>query len=167
MSTSVTATTRQRVSISINGTPCDRDVDVRLLLTDFIRQEAGLTGTHVGCEQGICGACTVLLDGEPVAPCLMLAVQAAGHSITTIEGIAPRPGELHPVQAAFKEHHALQCGFCTAGFVVSACSYLEGHPSPTRDEIREALTGNICRCTGYKTIIDAVEDAAGQLRAGQ
>jgi carbon-monoxide dehydrogenase small subunit len=131
VSISVAATTRQRVSITINGTPYDRDVDVRLLLTDFIRGEAGLTGTHVGCEQRVCGACTILLDGEAVRSCLLLAVQAAGHSITTIEGIAPGPGELHPVQAAFKEHYALQCGFCTAGLVVSACAYLEQQPSPT------------------------------------
>ena len=167
MSTSVAPVTRQRVSITINGTPYVRDVDVRLLLTDFIRSEAGLTGTHVGCEQGVCGACTILFDGQPVRSCLMLAVQAAGHSITTIEGIAPGPGELHPVQAAFREHHALQCGFCTAGLVVSACAYLERTPRPTRDEIREALAGNLCRCTGYKTIIDAVEDAAAQLRTSQ
>lgn len=167
MSTSVAAATRQRVSITINGLPYERDVDVRLLLADFIRREASLTGTHVGCEQGICGACTVLLDGVPVRSCLMFAVQAAGHAITTIEGIAPTPGELHPVQSAFRDHHALQCGFCTAGLVVTACAYLEQKPDPSRAEIREALAGNLCRCTGYKTIVDAVEDAAAQLRAAQ
>ncbi|MHB8959614.1 MAG: (2Fe-2S)-binding protein, partial [Candidatus Limnocylindrales bacterium] len=142
------------------------DVEVRLLLTDFIRREAGLTGTHVGCEQGVCGACDVLFDGQAIRSCLTLAVQASGHAITTIEGIAPAPGELHPVQAAFKEHHALQCGFCTAGFVVSACSYLDLHQNPTREEIREGLSGNLCRCTGYKTILDAVEDVASQMSPG-
>ncbi len=164
MSTSVNAATRQRVRMTINGIPYESDVDVRLLLTDFIRHEAGLTGTHVGCEQGICGSCTILYDGEPVRSCLMLAAQAHGHEITTIEGIAASFNTLHPVQAAFTEHHALQCGFCTAGFVISAIAYLKSHPDPSREEIREAMAGNLCRCTGYSTIVTAVQDAAAQLR---
>lgn len=154
------AATRQRIMVTVNGIPYERDVDVRLLLTDFLRHELGLVGTHVGCEQGVCGSCTVLLNGVAVRSCLTLAVQADGQSLTTIEGIAPAPGKLHPLQQAFQNEHALQCGFCTPGFVISAYSLLQDNPNPSRDEIREALAGNICRCTGYRNIINAVEVAA-------
>lgn len=162
---SVEATTRQRISVTVNGVTHERDVDVRRLLADFLRQDLGLTGTHVGCEQGVCGACTVLLDGEAVRSCITLAVQADGCSITTIEGLASGPGELHPIQQAFWEHHGLQCGFCTPGFVISAYAFLQDNPRPSRDEIREALSGNLCRCTGYKNIVTAVEAAAEAMAA--
>lgn len=160
---SIEATTRRRITVTVNGITHQRDVDVRRLLADFLRQDLGLTGTHVGCEQGVCGACTILLNGEAVRSCITLAVQADGGSVTTIEGIAPSPGELHPIQQAFWEHHALQCGFCTPGFVISAYALLRDNPRPTRSEIRESLSGNICRCTGYKNIITAVEAAAEAL----
>ena len=162
---SAEVTTRQRISVTVNGVTHERDVDVRRLLTDFLRYDLGLTGTHVGCEQGVCGACTVLLDGEAVRSCITMAVQADGCSITTIEGLAPGPGELHPIQQAFWEHHGLQCGFCTPGFVISAYAFLQDNPRPSRDEIREALSGNLCRCTGYKNIVDAVEAAAEAMAA--
>jgi carbon-monoxide dehydrogenase small subunit len=162
---SAEVTTRQRISVTVNGVTHERDVDVRRLLADFLRYDLGLTGTHVGCEQGVCGACTVLLDGEAVRSCITMAVQADGCSITTIEGLAPGPGELHPIQQAFWEHHGLQCGFCTPGFVISAYAFLQDNPRPSRDEIREALSGNLCRCTGYKNIVDAVEAAAEAMAA--
>ncbi|ACZ37670.1 (2Fe-2S)-binding protein [Sphaerobacter thermophilus] len=162
---SAEVTTRQRISVTVNGVTHERDVDVRRLLADFLRYDLGLTGTHVGCEQGVCGACTVLLDGEAVRSCITMAVQADGCSITTIEGLAPGPGELHPIQQAFWEHHGLQCGFCTPGFVISAYAFLQDNPRPSRDEIREALSGNLCRCTGYKNIVDAVEAVAEAMAA--
>jgi len=162
---SAEVTTRQRISVTVNGVTHERDVDVRRLLADFLRYDLGLTGTHVGCEQGVCGACTVLLDGEAVRSCITMAVQADGCSITTIEGLAPGPGELHPIQQAFWEHHGLQCGFCTPGFVISAYAFLQDNPQPSRDEIREALSGNLCRCTGYKNIVDEVEAAAEAMAA--
>lgn len=162
---SAEVTTRQRISVTVNGVTHERDVDVRRLLADFLRYDLGLTGTHVGCEQGVCGACTVLLDGEAVRSCITMAVQADGCSITTIEGLAPGPGELHPIQQAFWEHHGLQCGFCTPGFVISAYAFLQDNPQPSRDEIREVLSGNLCRCTGYKNIVDAVEAAAEAMAA--
>jgi carbon-monoxide dehydrogenase small subunit len=134
-----------------------------LLLSDYIRHVAGLHGTHVGCEQGVCGACTVQFDGEPVRSCLMLAVQADGRSLRTVEGLAPT-GSLHPLQAAFQERHALQCGFCTPGFLMSIDAFLRETPHPTEPEIRDALAGNLCRCTGYRAIIEAVGLAAERLR---
>ncbi len=152
-----------RVAIEVNGTHYERDVEPRTLLSDFIRHDVGLTGTKVGCEHGVCGACTVQLDGEPVRSCLMLAVQARGGSVRTVEGLAD--GALHPLQRAFHEAHALQCGFCTAGFLMSMDAFLAEHPDPTGEEIREALAGNLCRCTGYEGIIDAVSAAAVALRA--
>jgi carbon-monoxide dehydrogenase small subunit len=160
----VEATTRQRITVTVNGVAYERDIDVRLLLADFLRRELGLIGTHVGCEQGICGSCTVLMDGVAVRSCLTLAVQANGHSVTTIEGIAPAPGQLHPIQQAFWEQHALQCGFCTAGFVISAYAFLNENPNATKQEIREALAGNLCRCTGYRNIFAAVVSAAEEMR---
>lgn len=152
-----------RIAVEINGTEYGSEVEDRTLLSDFIRHHAGLTGTHVGCEHGVCGACTVQLDGVPVRSCLMLAVQAGGRSVLTVEGLADR-SELHPLQRAFTEHHALQCGFCTAGFLLSAEAFLRAHPDPDDAEIREALAGNLCRCTGYQGIVDAVRSAARELR---
>jgi aerobic-type carbon monoxide dehydrogenase small subunit (CoxS/CutS family) len=154
-----------RIRVEINGEPYEGDVEPRTLLSDFIRHGAGLTGTKVGCEQGVCGACTVQLDGEAVRSCLMLAAQADGRSLTTVEGLAGETG-LHPLQRAFHESHALQCGFCTPGFLMSMDAYLREHPDAEGEELREALAGNICRCTGYLGIIEAVEYAAGELREG-
>ena len=148
------------VRLSVNGTACERAVEPRLLLSDFLRHELGLTGTHVGCEQGVCGACTVLLDGEPVRSCLLFAVQADGHSVSTVEGLAPAPAELAPLQAAFRDAHGLQCGFCTPGILMSMAAFLREHPAPTDAEIREALGGHLCRCTGYRHIVEAVQLAA-------
>jgi carbon-monoxide dehydrogenase small subunit len=153
-------TALHQVSVTVNGTSHQREVEPRLLLSDFLRHDLGLTGTHVGCEHGVCGACTILLDGEPVRSCLMLAVQADGHQLTTVEGLAPAPGELHPLQQAFWEAHGLQCGFCTPGFLMTLVPFLEENPSPTEDEVRHALSGNLCRCTGYQHIVDAVLLAA-------
>jgi aerobic-type carbon monoxide dehydrogenase small subunit (CoxS/CutS family) len=152
-----------RISVDINGRAYDGDVEPRTLLSDFIRHGAGLTGTKVGCEQGVCGACTVQLDGQPVRSCLMLAVQANGRALTTVEGLA-RDGELHPLQRAFHEAHALQCGFCTPGFLMSVEAFLREHPDAGEEELREALAGNLCRCTGYLGIVEAVGRAAREMR---
>jgi aerobic-type carbon monoxide dehydrogenase small subunit (CoxS/CutS family) len=152
-----------RISVQINGRAYEGEVEPRTLLSDFIRHEAGLTGTKVGCEQGVCGACTVQLDGEPVRSCLMLAVQAHRRALRTIEGLAD-DGELHPLQRAFREAHALQCGFCTPGFLMSIEAFLRQHPDANGEELREALAGNLCRCTGYLGIIEAVEHAARELK---
>ncbi len=151
-----------RVRVEVNGTAVEREVEPRLLLSDFLRHDLGLTGTHVGCEHGVCGACTVLLDGASARSCLMLAVQCDGLSVTTVEGLA-RNGELHPVQAAFREAHALQCGFCTPGFVMAVTALLEERRGEklSDEEVREALAGNLCRCTGYQNIVRAVQIAAG------
>jgi aerobic-type carbon monoxide dehydrogenase small subunit (CoxS/CutS family) len=155
-----------RISIEINGRGYEADVEPRTLLSDFIRHGAGLTGTKVGCEQGVCGACTVQLDGEPVRSCLMLAVQARGRALRTVEGLAA-DGDLHPLQRAFHEAHALQCGFCTPGFLMSMEAFLREHPEPSGQELREALAGNLCRCTGYLGIVEAVQDAAREMRRDQ
>jgi aerobic-type carbon monoxide dehydrogenase small subunit (CoxS/CutS family) len=148
-----------RIALEINGERCEADVEPRTLLSDFIRHEAGLTGTKVGCEHGVCGACTVQLDGEPVRACLMLAVQARGRSVRTVEALAGGD-DLHPLQRAFHEHHALQCGFCTAGILMSLEALLRERPSPSEAEVRETLAGNLCRCTGYRAMSDAVLDVA-------
>ena len=148
------------IGVTVNGVRHERAVEPRLLLSDFLRHDLGLTGTHVGCEHGVCGACTILLDGEAVRSCLVLAVQADGHEITTVEGLAPSPETLHPLQAAFREAHGLQCGFCTPGFLMSLIPFLRDHPRPSEPEIREALSGNLCRCTGYQGIVEAVKLAA-------
>jgi aerobic-type carbon monoxide dehydrogenase small subunit (CoxS/CutS family) len=154
----------RRVSITVNGRAIEGDVEPRRLLADFLREDAHLYGTHLGCEHGVCGACTILLDGEPVRSCLMLAVQADGAELTTVEGLAGEDG-LHPLQEAFSEHHALQCGFCTPGFLLTSLYLIREQPDlDDEDEIREALSGNLCRCTGYQNIVDAVRDAAGRLR---
>jgi carbon-monoxide dehydrogenase small subunit len=149
-----------RIAVEINGIRYERDVEPRTLLSDFIRHGAGLTGTHVGCEHGVCGACTVQIEGETVRSCLLLAVQCSGRSILTVEGLAPGDDPLHPLQAAFREHHALQCGFCTPGFLLSAEALLRDRPDPSEAEVREALAGNLCRCTGYEGIVEAVLDVA-------
>lgn len=156
---------RIQISVRVNHTLFEREVESRLLLSDFLRHELELTGTHVGCEHGVCGACTILLNGEAVRSCLMLAVQADGQEITTVEGLAsPEPaGVLHPLQAAFKEAHGLQCGFCTPGFLMTLIPFLKNHPDPTEAEIRQALSGNICRCTGYQNIVKAVQLAAKRM----
>ena len=146
------------VDVTVNGVRHQRAVEPRLLLSDFLRHELGLTGTHVGCEHGVCGACTVLLDSEAVRACLMFAVQVDGHEVTTVEGLAPAGAgnALHPLQAAFREAHALQCGFCTPGLLMTLVPFLRDHASPNEREIREALSGNLCRCTGYQNIVAAV-----------
>ena len=153
-----------KISVEVNGTSHSGDVEPRTLLSDFIRHDCGLTGTHVGCEQGVCGACTVLLDGEPVRSCLMLAVQADGRAIRTVEGLAAEDGELHPLQRAFHEKHALQCGFYTPGFLITLEPLVRDAGDLHEPEIRELLAGNLCRCTGYLGIVEAVELAAHELR---
>jgi aerobic-type carbon monoxide dehydrogenase small subunit (CoxS/CutS family) len=155
-----------KVAVEVNGRSYEGDAEPRTLLSDFLRHELGLTGTNVGCEHGVCGACTVQLDGEPIRSCLMLAVQAEGRSLRTVEGLAPREGGLHPLQEAFQQAHALQCGFCTPGFLMSLEAFLRERPDPTDDEIREALAGNLCRCTGYLPIIEAVRLAVPRLPDG-
>ena len=152
-----------RVSFSVNGQLEQLDVEPRRTLADALREDLGLTGTHLGCEHGVCGACTILVNGEPVRACLMFAVQADGCSLTTVEGLAGPDGQLHPLQAAFSACHALQCGFCTPGMLISALHLLAENPDPSREQIREELAGNICRCTGYGTIVDAVQRAAQDL----
>ena len=151
------------ISLTVNGDAREGAAEARKTLADFLREDLGLTGTHLGCEHGVCGACTVLLDGEPVRSCLMLAVQARGASITTIEGIAV-DGEMNPLQEALRASHAFQCGFCTPGFVMQITALLAETPSPTEVEVREALSGNICRCTGYETIVNGALAAAGVAR---
>ncbi len=151
------------ITVRVNGVTYQREVEPRLLLSDFIRHDLGLTGTHVGCEHGVCGACTILFDGQPVRSCLLFAVQADGHNILTIEGLAPDPDHLHPIQEAFQDAHALQCGFCTPGFVMTLKPFLEENPDPSDEEIREAISGNLCRCTGYDHIVDAVRIAAEKM----
>ncbi len=158
------------VRLNVNGTEHTVSVPPRKLLVDCLREDLRLTGTHVGCEQGVCGACTIIMDGQNVRSCLMFAVQADGASIETIESLASGPEDLHPVQQAFVDCHGLQCGFCTPGMVLAAKSFLEQNPSPTDDEIREAIAGNICRCTGYTFIVDAIRTAAERMageEAGQ
>lgn len=153
----------QTIELTVNGEAQTAHVPARKLLSDVLREDLGLTGTHVGCEHGVCGACTVLLDGRPVRSCLLFAVQAADARVETIEGLAAGAADLHPVQRAFWERHGLQCGFCTPGMVLTAKALLEEHPHPSDDEIREAIAGNICRCTGYVFIVDAIRAAAEEL----
>ena len=152
------------VAITVNGVSYERSVEARMLLSDFLRHELGLTGTHVGCEHGVCGACTILLDGESARSCLMFAVQAAGHSVTTVEGLAEDRENLHPIQQAFWDAHGLQCGYCTPGILMTLVPFLQQNPDPTEDEIRHALSGNLCRCTGYQHIVDAVKLAAQNMK---
>jgi aerobic-type carbon monoxide dehydrogenase small subunit (CoxS/CutS family) len=151
---------RHEITLSVNGISYQRSVESRLLLSDFLRHELGLAGTHVGCEQGVCGACTILLDGAPIRSCLMLAVQANGHELSTIEGLASAAGALSPIQQAMHDHHGLQCGYCTPGILMTMTAFLQEHANPSEEEIREALSGNLCRCTGYQNIVDAILAAA-------
>jgi aerobic-type carbon monoxide dehydrogenase small subunit (CoxS/CutS family) len=159
-------TTTRALRVTVNGVSHEASVDPRLTLVDFLRGQLGLTGTHVGCEHGVCGACTILLDGQAVRSCLMLAVQADGMNLTTVEGLA-RDGKLHPIQEAFLEEHGLQCGFCTPGFLMAVHELLAHNPDPNDDEIKEMLGGQLCRCTGYTAILQSVHSAATKLRAAK
>lgn len=150
------------ITVIVNGTQYERQVEPRMLLSDFLRHDLDLTGTHVGCEHGVCGACTVLFDGQPVRSCLMFAIQADGHELLTVEGLGTIDN-MHPIQEAFREAHGLQCGFCTPGFLTTIVPFLEENPDPDEDEIRAAISGNICRCTGYQHIVEAVKLAAGKM----
>lgn len=156
---------QEKVTVTVNGLRHERLVEPRRLLCDFIRQDLGLSGTHVGCEHGVCGMCTVLVNGQTARSCLMFAVQADGASITTVEGVGT-PSKMHPLQQAFWEKHGLQCGFCTPAMLVTALELLNHNPTPSRDEIREAISSTLCRCTGYQTIVDSVEYAATLMRGG-
>ena len=151
------------VEVRVNGVARKATIEPRLTLADFLRERCGLTGTHLGCEHGVCGACTVVLDGAAVRSCLVFAVQTDGAEVITVEGLAPE-GDLNPVQAAFRDHHGLQCGFCTPGFVVSVTAFLRDNPDPSDDEIRAGLSGNLCRCTGYQGILVAIRSAAEAMR---
>jgi carbon-monoxide dehydrogenase small subunit len=153
------------ILVTVNGVAHTSQVEARLLLSDYLRHDLGLTGTHVGCEHGVCGACTVLFDGQPVRSCLLFAVQADGREIGTVEGMAPGPDRMHPLQEAFWNKHALQCGFCTPGFLMTLLPYLQRNPNPSEGEVREAISGNLCRCTGYQHIVEAVLAAAEQMRS--
>jgi len=150
----------REIVLRVNGEEHRGTAEPRVTLVDFLRDELGLTGTHVGCEHGVCGACTILMDGRTVRSCLMLAVQAEGHELRTVEGLAPADGPLHPIQEAFSEKHGLQCGFCTPGFLMSVEELLRDDPDPSEETIRSRLSGNICRCTGYQNIVEAVRYAA-------
>jgi carbon-monoxide dehydrogenase small subunit len=155
----------RNIAVTVNGKRHEATVPVRVTLADFLRHQLGLTGTHLGCEHGVCGACTILLDGYSARSCLMLAVQADGHEIMTVEGIATDAGTLHPLQQAFHEHHGLQCGFCTPGILTTLIELLRDNPDPTEEDIRIGISGNLCRCTGYQNIVTAALDAARRLRS--
>ena len=157
-------TDEHEITVSVNGVRYGRRVESRMLLSDFLRHDLGLAGTHVGCEHGVCGACTILLDGQPVRSCLMFAVQAEGQEISTVEGLAGINGEYHPLQQAMHDHHGLQCGYCTPGILMTMTAFLDENHSPSEEEVREALSGNLCRCTGYQNIVDAVMTAANRMR---
>ena len=163
----MTSAFTRMVELEVNGAPFARTINVRRNLADFLRHDLGLTGTHVGCEHGVCGACTVLVDGQSVRACLMLAVQAHGKAVTTIEGLAPAPGVLHPLQAALHKHHGLQCGFCTPGMLTTLVELLNTTPNPTADDVRIAISGNLCRCTGYEGIVAAALEAAEVIAAAK
>ena len=157
---------KQELTITVNGVSYTRAVEPRVNLGDFLRHDLGLTGTHFGCEHGVCGACTVLMDGATLRSCLMFAVQAQGCEITTVEGLSDEQGPLHPIQQAFRDQHALQCGFCTPGMLLTVAELLEENPDPSEAEVRDAISGNICRCTGYQPIVDAALQAARALKGG-
>jgi aerobic carbon-monoxide dehydrogenase small subunit len=154
----------RKIAVTVNEKRYEAEVEVRLTLADFLRHTLGLTGTHLGCEHGVCGACTILLDGLTARSCLTLAVQANGHSITTVEGLAPGPDKLNPLQEAFRDNHGLQCGFCTPGMLITLTEFLRDNPNPTEQEVRIAISGNLCRCTGYQGIVAAALDAAKRLQ---
>jgi carbon-monoxide dehydrogenase small subunit len=154
----------RKITVTVNGTRYEETVPVRVTLADFIRHQLGLTGTRLGCEHGVCGACTILLDGRSARSCLMLAVQADGHEILTVEGIAPNSETLHPLQEAFRDNHGLQCGFCTPGILTTLIEFLRDNPNPTEEEVRIGISGNLCRCTGYQNIVISALDAAKRLR---
>ena len=155
----------RKIAVMVNGQRHEHEVEVRLTLADFLRHTVGLTGTHLGCEHGVCGACTVLVDGNTARSCLMLAVQANGKEVTTVEGIPGRGSALHPLQEAFRDKHGLQCGFCTPGMLMTLLEFLRDNPQPTEQEVRVAISGNLCRCTGYQGIVEAALDAAQRLQA--
>jgi aerobic-type carbon monoxide dehydrogenase small subunit (CoxS/CutS family) len=157
-------TDEHEITVSVNGVRYRRRVESRTLLSDFLRHDLGLAGTHVGCEHGVCGACTILLDGQPVRSCLMFAVQTDSQEISTVEGLAGMDGEYHPLQQAMHDHHGLQCGYCTPGILMTMTAFLDENQSPSEEEVREALSGNLCRCTGYQNIVDAVMTAAKRMR---
>jgi len=163
----LSADRRHRIRLEVNGQPVEGEAEPRMLLTDFLRHVLGLTGTHVGCEHGVCGACTIQLDDVPVRACLMLAAQADGARLRTVEGLAPEPGRLSILQAAFRSHHALQCGFCTAGILMSLDWYLRRDPEPGESDLRAFLSGHLCRCTGYVAIVEAALAAAAELRKSE
>jgi aerobic-type carbon monoxide dehydrogenase small subunit (CoxS/CutS family) len=158
---------KREITLNVNGEELTGTAEARMTLADFLRDELGLTGTHLGCEHGVCGACTILLDGRSTRSCLMLAVQAEGHELRTVEGLAAADGTLHPIQEAFSAKHGLQCGFCTPGFLMSVHELLEDNPDPDEDEIRSFLSGNLCRCTGYQNIVAAVRHAAELQRGAE
>jgi len=159
------ASDTHQIAVTVNGTQYQRGVESRLLLSDFLRHDLLLAGTHVGCEHGVCGACTIILDGTPVRSCLMLAVQGDGHAITTVEGLATDRDHLHPLQQSMRDCHGLQCGYCTPGILMTMKVFLDECPQPTEAQVREALSGNLCRCTGYQHIVDAVMQAAQRTRS--
>ncbi len=165
MDASTDNTTRRRIALTVNGRTVEAEVEVRHTLADFLRHQLELTGTHLGCEHGVCGACTVLVDGRSTRGCLMLAVQANGCTVTTVEGLAAADGTLHPLQQAFKDHHGLQCGFCTPGMLTTLVELLADNPQPDEHEVRVAISGNLCRCTGYQAIVDATLAAARAMQA--
>jgi carbon-monoxide dehydrogenase small subunit len=158
---------KRTIALTVNGRRYQEEVEVRLTLADFLRHQLGLTGTHLGCEHGVCGACTILLDGRSARSCLMLAVQANGHELVTVEGLAPSDQELSPLQEAFRDNHGLQCGFCTPGMLTTLVEFLRDNPDPTEQEVRIAISGNLCRCTGYQGIVLAALDAAKRMRGKQ
>ena len=159
------STDTHQIAVTVNGKQYQRSVESRLLLSDFLRHDLLLAGTHVGCEHGVCGACTVIFEGTPVRSCLMLAVQADGRAITTVEGLAPDREQLHPLQQSMRDCHGLQCGYCTPGILMTMTAFLDECPKPTEEQVREALSGNLCRCTGYQHIVDAVMVAAQRMRS--
>jgi aerobic carbon-monoxide dehydrogenase small subunit len=163
----VTMGETRKIAVTVNGKRYEAEVEVRLTLADFLRHTLGLTGTHLGCEHGVCGACTILLDGLTARSCLTLAVQANGHSITTVEGLAPGPDKLNPLQEAFRDNHGLQCGFCTPGMLITLTEFLRDNPNPTEQEVRIAISGNLCRCTGYQAIVEAALDVAAADKGGR
>ncbi len=154
----------RKIALTVNGKRYESEVEVRLTLADFLRHQLRLTGTHLGCEHGVCGACTILVDGLSARSCLMLAVQADGHKLTTVEGLAPSPDQLNPLQEAFRDNHGLQCGFCTPGMLTTLTEFLRDNPDPTEQEVRIGISGNLCRCTGYQGIVAAALDAAKRLQ---